>query len=127
MGAPGSTGDKCGSADDKPGSADNKSGSAGNKSGSADDKPGSADEKPGSADDKPGSTWERQRQAWKHLESLYSSLGKMTSLGTLQVRLEIIATTYHATIFETHVFSLYSPLYSYLSTHSISGLAAGGA
>jgi len=82
---------------------------------------------PGSADDKPGSTWERQRQAWKHLESLYSSLGKMTSLGTLQVRLEIIATTYHATIFETHVFSLYSHLCIYIATHlhSISGLSAG--
>jgi len=87
--------------------------------------------------------WERRRQAWErrrevseHLESQYSSLGKTTSsLGTLLVRLEIIATTYDSTIFKTHVFSLYSQLcinvsmylYSYPSTHVISGLAAGGA
>jgi len=51
----------------------------------------------------------------------------MTSLGTLQVRLQIIATNYSSTIFETHVFSLYSHLCIYIATHlhSISGLAAG--
>jgi len=69
----------------------------------------------------------RQRQAWIHLETLSGSLGKTTSLGTLQVRLEIIATTYRSTIFETHVLSLYSHLCIYIATHlhSISGLAAG--
>ena len=55
----------------------------------------------------------------------------------LQVRLEIIATTYGSTIVKTHVFSLYSHLCIYVSmylciyiapiTHGISGLAAGGA
>ena len=47
----------------------------------------------------------------------------------LLVRLEIIATTNRSTIFKTSVcilihVSMY--LYSYPSTHSISGLAAGG-
>jgi hypothetical protein len=38
----------------------------------------------------------------KHLESLQSSLGETTSsLGTLPVRLEIIATTYHSKIFNS--------------------------
>ena len=44
----------------------------------------------------------------------------------LLVRLEIIATTYRSTIAKTYVFSLYSHLCIYC-THSISGLAAGGA
>ena len=86
---------------------------------------GSAGGKPGSADDKPGSTrecweqtWERRRPVWEHLESQQSSLGKATSSwATLQVRLDIIATTYHSTIFKTHVFSLYSHLCIYIVTH----------
>jgi len=51
------------------------------------------------------------------------------------VRLEIIASTRRSTILKTHVFNLYSHLgidvsmylFSYPSTHGISGLAAGGA
>jgi len=35
----------------------------------------------------------------------------------LLVRLEIIATTYRSTIFKTHLFSLYSHLCIYVSTH----------
>jgi len=35
----------------------------------------------------------------------------------LLVRLEIIATTYHSTIINTHVFSLYSHLCIYIATH----------
>jgi len=86
---------------------------------------GSADFKPGSTWERWGHTWERQQHAREHLESQQSSLGKTTSsLGTLLVHLEIIAT----------VFSLYSHLcifvsmylYSYSSTHGISGLATGG-
>jgi hypothetical protein len=43
--------------------------------------------------------------------------GKTTSsLGTLLVRLEIIATTYCSTIVNTHVLSLYSHLYVYIAT-----------
>jgi len=96
---------------------------------------------PGTADDKPGSTWECRRQVWErrpqvgeHLESQYSSQGKKTYfLGSRLVRVEIIATTYRSMIFKTCVFSLYSHLciyvsmylYSYPSTHGISGLAAG--
>jgi len=57
----------------------------------------------------PGSTWE-------HGESQWSNLRK-TSLGTLLVRLEIIATTHRSTIFKTHVFSLYSHLCIYIATH----------
>jgi hypothetical protein len=38
-------------------------------------------------------------------------------LETLQVCLEIIATTYRSTIFKTHVFSLYSHLCIYIATH----------
>jgi len=45
-------------------------------------------------------------------------VGKTTSsLGTLLVRLEIIATTYRSTIFKTHVFSLYPHLCIYIATH----------
>jgi hypothetical protein len=87
MGAPGIACDKSGSKSDTPGSADNKSDSAGIA----------------------GSIQECQQQ---------SSLGITTSsLGTLMVRLEIIATTYHSTIFETHVFHLYSHLCIYITTH----------
>jgi len=90
----------------------------------------------------PGSAWERRRrvgehrrQVLEHLESQYSRLGKTTSsLVSLRLRLEIIATSYRSTIFKTRVFSLYSQLciyvsmnlYSYPSTHGISGLDAGG-
>ena len=42
---------------------------------------------------------------------------KTSSLGTLLVRLEIIATTYRSTIFKTHEFSLYSHLCIYIATH----------
>jgi len=73
---------------------------------------------PGSADNKPGSAWERLRQAWELLESQYSSLWKTSSsLETLLVRLEIIAPTYHSTIFGTHVCSVYSHLCIYIATH----------
>jgi hypothetical protein len=67
---------------------------------------GCANHKPGSANHKPGST-SIQGQI---------SLG-ITALGTLLVRLEIIATTYHSTIFKTHVFSLYSHLCIYVSIY----------
>jgi len=87
--------------------------------------------------------WERRREAWEHLGAPAISLGapritveqsgKTTStLGTLLVRLEIIATTYRSTILKL-MYSVCIPiyvsryLYSYPSTHGISGLAAGGA
>jgi hypothetical protein len=45
-------------------------------------------------------------------------LGKTTSsLGTLLVRLELIATINHVTIFKTHVFRLYSHLCIYIATN----------
>ena len=78
--------------------------------------------------------WKHRQQAWEHLESQYSILGKTPySLGTLMLRLEIIATIDRSTIFKTHVFHLYSHLciyvsmyqYSYPSTNGISRLAAG--
>jgi len=40
-----------------------------------------------------------------------------SSLGTLQVRLEIITTTYHSKIFKTHVFSSYSDLCIHVSIY----------
>jgi len=43
--------------------------------------------------------------------------GKTSSLGTLQVGLEIIATTHRSTIFKTRVFSLYSHLCIYIATY----------
>ena len=55
----------------------------------------------GSADDKPGSTWERWWQVWEHLES--------------QSCIQFVFS------------SIYLCIYSYPSTHAISGLAAGGA
>jgi len=73
--------------------------SAGDKPGSADKMSGSADDKPGHADNQPGRTCERRWHAWEHLESLKSSLGKTSSLGTQLVRLEIITTTDHSMIF----------------------------
>jgi len=73
--------------------------------------PGSACEKPESTDDKPASPWECLRQVWKHLKVQLSSLQKPSSLGMLLVGLEIIATTYHSTIFRTDEFNLYSPLW----------------
>jgi len=42
--------------------------------------------------------------------------GKASSLGPLPVHLEIIATTHRSTIFETHVFSMYSHLCIYIAT-----------
>jgi hypothetical protein len=50
-----------------------------------------------------------------HLWAPGSSLGKTSSLGMLLVRLEIIATTYHWTIFKTYAFSLYCHLCIYAS------------
>jgi hypothetical protein len=55
-----------------------------------------------------------------------------SSLGTLLVHLELIATTYRSMIFKL-MYSVCIPisvsmyLYSYPSTHGISELAAGGA
>jgi len=132
LGAPWGAGDKSGSTDDQSGSADAKSRSAEDESGSANDKSGSADDKTRSANDmsanahimsrsandKPGSTWERLRQASEHFESLYSGIGTTTSsLGALLLHLGIIATTYHSTIFKTHVFSFYSLLSILTATH----------
>jgi len=84
-----------------------------------------------------GCTWESCRQVWEYLESPLSSRGKTSSLemlqvcleccrcawnaagapGILQVRLEIIATTYRSTIVKTHVFRLYSHLCNYVSIY----------
>ena len=62
--------------------------------------------------------WEHQRQVREHQESLLSSLGTSTSsLGMLLVSQEIISTTYGSTIYETHVFSLYSHLWIYIAAH----------
>jgi hypothetical protein len=41
----------------------------------------------------------------------------MTSLGMLQVDLDIIATNYCSTIFKTHVINLYSHLCIYIVSH----------
>ena len=60
---------------------------------------------------------ERRRQLWEHLESQSSSMGKTSSLGTLQARLEIIASTHRSTISKTHVFTLYFHLCIYIATH----------
>jgi len=98
-------------------SASDKPGSANAKSGNAEDKTVSPDEKAVSAGNKPGRPWQRLRQAWEHLESLYSSLGKTSFLGTLLLSLGIIATTQHSTIFNTLVFSLDSHLCIYIATH----------
>jgi len=71
---------------------------------------------------------------WEHLGALTTSLGapattpgapritveqsgKTSSLGSLLVRLEIIATTYHSTIFKSHEFSLYSHLCISIATN----------
>ena len=91
-----------------------------------------------------GIPWSAGENVWctlKHLGALARSLGaptmslgvpatslgapritveqsvKTTSLETLLVHLEIIATTYRSIIFKTHVFSLYSHLYIYTATH----------
>jgi len=68
--------------------------------------PGRAGDKPGSTG-KSGSTSNHSRAVWPNHPS---------SLATLLVCLEIIATTYRLTIFETHVFSLYSHLCIYIAT-----------
>jgi len=107
-----------------PGSAGYKSGSAGDKSGSACDKAGSTLNHTRAVREI-HLLWECRRCAW-------NAAG---APGIRQVRLDIIATTYHSTIVKTHVFRLYSHLcvnvsmylYSYPSTHGISALAAGGA
>jgi len=90
----------------------------------------------------PGSAGENFGCTWEHLGAPATSLGAPTtsqgapatslgapaitveqsgkttsSVGTLLVRLEIIATTYHSTIFKTHAFSLYSHLGIYIATH----------
>jgi len=76
---------------------------------------------------------ERRCKVWENLGSRLSSLGKLTSsLPTLLVRQEIIATTYPSTISKLMYSgcilkyeSMY--LYSYPSIYDISGLTAGGA
>ena len=121
----------------------------GRASGSTSDKPGRADEKPGciwmhqpqtsvcrqysSVCQQQASQcwrypWKHWRQAWEHLQILWSRLGKTSSLGTLQVCLEIIASTYHLPIFKTPVFSFFSHRCMYIATpiHSVSELAARG-
>jgi len=77
--------------------------------------------------------WERRCPVWEHLQSQYSSVWKTTSCsGILQVRLEIIATT-NCSMFFTLTYSVCIVvyvsmyLYSYPSTHGISGLAPGSA
>jgi len=104
-----------------PGRAGDKSGSAGNKSGSAGVNSGSAGDK---VWERRQQVWERRRpaserrqQVWKHVKSQWSSLGKTSSLGMLQVCLEIIATTYRSTIVKTHVFRLYTHLCIYVSMY----------
>ena len=79
----------------------------------------------GSVDNKPGNTWERWRQTWgrrqqvwEHLESQQRSPGKITSsLARMQVRLNMISTTYRSTIIKTHVFSFDSHLCTDIVTH----------
>lgn len=73
--------------------------------------------------------------AWEYHESQQSILVTIFSFGTLLGCKEIIATTYHSTMFKTLVISLYTPLhtytsrnlYSYQSPYNISGPAAGSA
>ena len=89
--------------------------------------PGGAGNKSESADDMPENAWEHQQQAWEHLGAQATSLGapritteqsgKTTSaLEMLLICPEIIATTYHSTIFETHGFILYYHLCIYIAT-----------
>jgi len=94
---------------------------------------------PGSTDDKSGCADDKIRAPATSLgapQITVEQFGKTSSsLGTLLVRLEIIATTYRSTIDKTQVFSLYSHLCIYVSMylciyiapipHGISGLAAG--
>jgi hypothetical protein len=95
---------------------------------------GSAEEMPVSTDDNPGSTWECWREAWEHkrhdwehLRSQLNSLEKITSsLGTLLVRVQIIATTYCSTISSSQFGFLSRYRYSYTSTQGISGPASDG-
>jgi hypothetical protein len=54
----------------------------------------------------------------EHPESQDSSLGQTTSsLGTVLLHLEIIATTYGSTIFKTHLVHLHSHLFIYIATY----------
>jgi len=76
-------------------------GSAGNKPGSADDEPGRTWERRQQTWERWWQTWERRRHVWEHLESVMYS-----------VCILIYVSVY---------------LYSYPSTHGISGLATGGA
>jgi len=84
--------------------------------GSASDKPGSANHKPGSANHKPGSTSNHCRAVWENI----------IFFGNTVVRLEIIATAYCLKLMYSVCILIYASmyLYSYPSTHSISGLAA---
>jgi hypothetical protein len=83
-------------------------------SGYANHKPASADHLSGSDNHKPDICSESQQQTREHCTLRYRTLGKITSsLGTLLVHLDIIATTYDNMTFYTCVFSLYSyPLIS---------------
>jgi len=72
---------------------------------------GSASNNPGSAEVKP-----LGGQSWEYLNSLYSSVGNMSSsFRTLLVRMEIIAITHLPMILKTCVFSLCSHLCIYIS------------
>ena len=79
--------------------------------------PGSTSNKPGTANQESGMPAISLGEPMTNQEHLRTSqiTGKQTgktkcSLGTLLVLLEIIAITYHSTIFQTHLFSLYSYL-----------------
>jgi len=80
----------------------------------------------GSADDKPGSTWERRRQAWERRRQAWEHLGApATNLGAPVTCLGVPRITVMYSVCILIYVSMY--LYSYPSTHAISGLAAGGA
>jgi hypothetical protein len=111
LGSSGSAGDRSGSAGDNAGRVGNKTGRAGDNSGSAGDYSGSAGDKSGGCKSQAS---ERQRQVWVHLESHQIILRKTSSLGTLLVRLKMIATTYCSKIVNTHVLRLYSHLCIYV-------------
>lgn len=94
---------------------------------------GSSLETPECVGDKPGSFFYRCREVKK----------KLFSLGTLQVSLEMIVTTYCSMMFKTHLLSFNTPvcfhvsiylwiyisvyLYSYPSIQNISGMSADSA
>jgi len=68
----------------------------------------------GRADDKPGSTWERRRQTWESRRHVWEHLESQSCI-------QFVFSSMYLCIY----VSMY--LYSYPSTHGISGLAAGGA